>query len=205
MWYQWGCQQGGTWDTVCIHLCACLVHTVRLTCMCTAGSLLLPEWSMHGPHLVQQWKSTPAAGLHSQPWWSCSGHWWRKMSVWIERSELFKCYLLPTDAQTKFTSVARPHSFQYKLIKWIRRVTSFHIRHSTLQWFLWLIAKLEESFSIFKNSTRCLVLHREREKKKKIRCHNFSLHRGFHMRTIHPKCPSYNYTYRWQMTVKNLI
>lgn len=43
--------------TLCIHLCVsvCMsgTHPHSLH-MCTAGSWLLPEWSMHGPHLVQQ-------------------------------------------------------------------------------------------------------------------------------------------------------
>lgn len=39
---------------LCVYVCVQAVHTLALSCMCTAGSWLLPEWSMHGPHLVQQ-------------------------------------------------------------------------------------------------------------------------------------------------------
>lgn len=124
-----------------------------------------------------------------------------QMKIWNRFIQILHSVLLyiSPDSESRFTSSCHMNSSVG-----IRRVTSFHQRHSTLRWLLWLITKLVDSFSRFKNSTDaspCI----EWEGKKKSAVTISPLRRGFHARTINSECPSCNYTYRWQMTVKNLI
>lgn len=157
MWYQRGCQQGGTGHCVRVHVCASGTHTCAcaLQGACTYPNGPRSDLIRSGSKKVLQLQSRiaslddPAQGTGGEKYG-------------FERGGPNYFGLFITADGHEFTSAAGPHSSQ--LIKWIRWVTSLHIRHSTLQWFLWLITKLDESFSIFQNSPRCFSLQSLKKK-----------------------------------------